>query len=99
MHFLHKPTSLSLLIIYLSSGKLFSDQAERVMGPANHLSNRNSSVYWVEPSATNVDFINNETLFDRNAQEWCGTMPWFESRHPESRSCNLYGITDDPDIL
>ena len=36
---------------------------------------------------------------DRNeGSSWCGTMPWFEERNGGTRSCSIYGDTDDPGV-
>ena len=58
----------------------------------------NSSVFWVEPTLRDDYVPLNTNQATRNIQDWCGTMPWWESRHSGQRSCNLMGVTDDPAV-
>ena len=62
------------------------------------LSSNSTSKFWVEPRIR--DDYNPIAMVsgNRNADDWCGTMPWWESRNNNQRSCDLYGITDDPTI-
>ena len=46
----------------------------------------NSSVFWVEPTLRDDYVPLNTNQATRNIQEWCGTMPWWESRHSGQRS-------------
>ena len=65
---------------------------------AKPFSSSNSSVYWVEPRLRDGYTPSNVNQAERNIQEWCGTMPWWESRNSGQRSCNLMGATDDPSV-
>ena len=62
------------------------------------LTSNSSSIFWVEPRIRE-DYQPVEVLFtERSVREWCGTMPWWESRNSGQRSCDLYGATDDPTV-
>ena len=56
---------------------------------AKPFSSSNSSVYWVEPRLRDDYTPSNVNQTERNIQEWCGTMPWWESRNSGQRGENV----------
>ena len=64
----------------------------------NQLTSNSSSIFWVEPRIRENYQPPGILSAERTISEWCGTMPWWESRNSGQRSCDLYGVTDDPTI-
>ncbi len=62
------------------------------------LTSNSSSIFWVEPRIREDYQPPEIQSVERKIGEWCGTMPWWESRNNGQRSCDLYGATDDPTI-
>ena len=57
-----------------------------------------SSIFWVEPRIRDNYEPPALPIIERSNNEWCGTMPWWEERNSGQRSCDFYGITDDPAV-
>jgi PKD repeat protein len=58
-----------------------------------------SSIFWVEPRIRNGYNSPISLISERlNNNDWCGTMPWWEERNSNQRSCDFHGITDDPTV-
>ncbi|MDP6276582.1 MAG: choice-of-anchor J domain-containing protein, partial [Candidatus Marinimicrobia bacterium] len=64
----------------------------------NQLTGKSSSIFWVEPKIRENYRPTAVSADERVSEDWCGTMPWWESRNSGQRSCDLYGVTDDPTV-
>ena len=78
------------------SSSVVFDGKSGIRPKSGDLQNSNSSIFWVEPRIRDDYTPPDIEDIGRNIEDWCGTMPWWEARNADLRSCNLFGGTDDP---